>query len=490
MYLCAFFFKNTNIMITFWISLAVLVLGYVVYGAFTEKVFGIDTNRETPATRLSDGVDYVPMKPWKLFLIQFLNIAGVGPICGAIMGAQFGTASYLWIVLGCIIGGAVHDYMSGMISLREDGASLPEIHGKYLGNGVKQFMRGFMVFLMILVGVVFVNTPAQLLQSQFAPNMSVYVWVVVILIYYMLATLLPIDKVIGKIYPIFGFLLIGMAVAIVAAFVIYRPEIPEIWEGMQNLNPKAADNPIFPMMFISIACGAVSGFHATQSTLVARCMVNESQGRRIFYGAMIVEGIVALIWAAAASYFYHDNPALLSESGPAMVGIIANRWFPKAIAVVTILGVISAAITSGDTALRSCRLIVADFMNIEQKSLSKRLWVAVPIFAVTAVFLVLSLAAPKGFAVVWQYFSWANQFLSAITLWAVTVYIARNKTGMYHLISLIPALFMTMATTSFLLVSKTSLGSFMPRTAGYVIAAVFTAVTLAIFLRKEIVKKA
>ncbi|MDY6327391.1 MAG: carbon starvation CstA family protein, partial [Bacteroidales bacterium] len=334
------------------------------------------------------------------------------------------------------------------------------------------------------------NTPAQLLQSQFAPNMSVYVWVVVILIYYMLATLLPIDKVIGKIYPIFGFLLIGMAVAIVAAFVIYRPAIPEIWEGMQNLNPKAADNPIFPMMFISIACGAVSGFHATQSTLVARCMVNESQGRRIFYGAMIVEGIVALIWAAAASYFYHDNPALLSESGPAMVGIIANRWFPKAIAVVTILGVISAAITSGDTALRSCRLIVADFMNIEQKSLSKRLWVAVPIFAVTAVFLVLSLAAPKGFAVVWQYFSWANQFLSAITLWAVTVYIARNKTGMYYLISLIPALFMTMATTSFLLVSKTSLGSFMPRTAGYVIAAVFTAVTLAIFLRKEIVKKA
>ena len=490
MYLCAFFFKNTNIMITFWISLAVLVLGYVVYGAFTEKVFGIDTNRETPATRLSDGVDYVPMKPWKLFLIQFLNIAGVGPICGAIMGAQFGTASYLWIVLGCIFGGAVHDYMSGMISLREDGASLPEIHGKYLGNGVKQFMRGFMVFLMILVGVVFVNTPAQLLQSQFAPNMSVYVWVVVILIYYMLATLLPIDKVIGKIYPIFGFLLIGMAVAIVAAFVIYRPAIPEIWEGMQNLNPKAADNPIFPMMLISIACGAVSGFHATQSTLVARCMVNESQGRRIFYGAMIVEGIVALIWAAAASYFYHDNPALLSESGPAMVGIIANRWFPKAIAVVTILGVISAAITSGDTALRSCRLIMADFMNIEQKSLSKRLWVAVPIFAVTAVFLVLSLAAPKGFAVVWQYFSWANQFLSAITLWAVTVYIARNKTGMYYLISLIPALFMTMATTSFLLVSKTSLGSFMPRTAGYVIAAVFTAVTLAIFLRKEIVKKA
>ena len=306
-------------MITFFVSLALLILGYLFYGKFVERVFGIDENRTTPAVTMNDGVDYVPMKPWKLFLIQFLNIAGVGPICGAIMGAQFGSASYLWIVLGCIFGGAVHDYMSGMISLRENGASLPEIHGKYLGNGIKQFMRGFMVLLMILVGVVFVNTPAQLLHTQFTPNMSVYVWVVVILVYYLIATLLPIDKVIGKIYPVFGFLLIGMALAIVTAFVVYRPAIPEIWEGMQNLNPDAASNPIFPMMFISIACGAVSGFHATQSTLVARCMTNERQGRHIFYGAMIVEGIVALIWAAAASYFYHDNPALLSESGPAMV---------------------------------------------------------------------------------------------------------------------------------------------------------------------------
>jgi len=472
-------------MITFCISLALLVLGYLFYGRFVDRVFGVDEKRPTPAQTMADGVDYVPMKPWKLFLIQFLNIAGVGPICGAIMGAQFGTAAYLWIVFGCIFGGAVHDYLSGMISLRDNGCSLPETHGKYLGNGVKQFMRGFMVLLMVLVGVVFVNTPAQLLQSQFTPNMSVYVWVVIILAYYLIATLLPIDKVIGRIYPIFGFLLMGMAVAILVAFAIYQPEIPEIWSGLQNRHPQAAANPIFPMMFISIACGAVSGFHATQSTLVARCMTNEKQGRHIFYGAMIVEGIVALIWAAAAAYFYHSDAALQAKSGPAMVGHIANTWFPAAIAVITILGVISAAVTSGDTALRSARLIVADFMHLEQKSISKRLWIAIPLFAVTGGLLVFSLAAPSGFQVIWQYFSWANQLLAAFTLWAVTVYLRRNKTLPYYWMALIPALFMTMVTVSFVFVSPTFLGAFLPRTLGYCLAAVITAGCLAWFFHKE-----
>jgi len=414
-----------------------------------------------------------------------LNIAGVGPICGAIMGAQFGTAAYLWIVLGCIFGGAVHDYFSGMISLRENGCSLPETHGKYLGNGVKQFMRGFMVLLMVLVGVVFVNTPAQLLQTQFTPNMSVYVWVVIILAYYLIATLLPIDKVIGRIYPVFGFLLMGMAVAILVAFIIYRPEIPELWSGLQNRHPQAAANPIFPMMFISIACGAVSGFHATQSTLVARCMTNERQGRHIFYGAMIVEGIVALIWAAAAAYFYHSYAALQTKSGPAMVSHIANTWFPTAVAVVTILGVISAAVTSGDTALRSARLIIADFMHLEQKSISKRLWIAIPLFAVTGGILVFSLAAPGGFQVIWQYFSWANQLLAAFTLWAVTVYLRREKTQSYYWMSLIPAIFMTMVTVSFIFVSGTCLGAFVPRTLGYALAAVITAGVAGLFFVKE-----
>lgn len=471
-------------MITFCISLILLILGYLFYGRLVERVFGIDETRKTPAETMTDGVDYVPMKPWKLFLIQFLNIAGVGPICGAIMGAQFGTASYLWIVLGCIFGGAVHDYFSGMISLRDNGCSLPETHGKYLGNGVKQFMRGFMVLLMVLVGVVFVNTPAQLLQSQFTPNMSVYIWVAIILAYYLIATLLPIDKVIGRIYPVFGFLLMGMAVAIVVAFAIYRPEIPEIWSGLQNRHPMADTNPLFPMMFISIACGAVSGFHATQSTLVARCMTNERQGRHIFYGAMIVEGIVALIWAAAAAYFYHSDAALQTKSGPAMVGHIANTWFPAVIAVITILGVISAAVTSGDTALRSARLIVADFMHLEQKSISKRLWIAIPLFVVTGGFLIFSLAAPTGFQVIWQYFSWANQLLAAFTLWAITVYLRRNKKAPYYWISLIPALFMTMVTVSFVFVSNSCLGLIVPRTLGYVLAAVITFGTLCLFYRK------
>ena len=257
-------------MITFFIALGVLILGYLIYGKFVEKVFGIDPQRPTPATTMADGVDYVPMKPWKIFLIQFLNIAGVGPICGAIMGAQFGSASFLWIVFGSIFAGAVHDFMAGMISLREKGCSLPEIHGNYLGNGTKQFMRGFTVLLMILVGAVFVKTPATLLNSNFTTNWGIYIWVVVILAYYLIATLLPIDKLIGKIYPVFGLLLLGMAVAIFVAFFIYKPAIPEIWDGLKNEHPQAATNPIFPMMFISIACGAISGFHATQSPLMAR----------------------------------------------------------------------------------------------------------------------------------------------------------------------------------------------------------------------------
>ena len=436
---------------------------------------------------MADGVDYVPMKPWKLFLIQFLNIAGVGPICGAIMGAQFGTASYLWIVFGCIFGGAVHDYMSGMISLRDNGCSLPETHGKYLGNGVKQFMRGFMVLLMILVGVVFVNTPAQLLQSQFTPNMSVYVWVVIILLYYLIATLLPIDKVIGRIYPIFGFLLMGMAVAIVVAFAIYHPEIPEIWSGLQNRHPQAAANPIFPMMFISIACGAISGFHATQSPLMARCMVNEKQGRPIVYGAMITEGVVALIWAAAAAYFFGPDSVVdvTGKSGAAIVGIIANTWFTPAIAVITILGVISAAVTTGDTALRSARLIIAEFMHYDQKPIKNRLIVAVPMFVVTAAILVYSISDAKGFQLIWRYFSWANQVLATVTLWAISVYLAKNKGKLWYLITLIPALFMTMVTGCFLFVAKAAdggLGSFLPRPVGYGIGVAITLLGLVLFL--------
>ena len=465
-------------MFTFIISVILLILGYWLYSKLIERVIGVDPSRTTPAVEHPDGVDFVPMKPWRIFLIQFLNIAGVGPIIGAIMGAQFGTASFLWIVFGCIFAGAVHDFISGFISIRMDGASLPEIHGKYLGNGMKQFMRGFTVLLMILVGAVFVNTPAVLLNQNFTPDWNIYIWVGIIFAYYLLATLLPIDKVIGKIYPIFGILLLAMAVAIVVAFVVYRVPVPEVWDGLENRHPKAASNPIFPMMFISIACGAISGFHATQSPLMARCMVNERQARPIFYGAMIAEGIVALIWAAAAAYFFHDHPEIcLGKSGAAMVGVIANQWFTPAIAFITILGVVSAAVTSGDTALRSARLIIADFMHVDQKPILKRLYVALPVFILAAALLVFSLVNPAGFDYIWRYFSWANQVLAMVTLWAVTVFLAKlHPAKLWYLISLIPALFMSMVTISFLLVAqKEGLGSILPHPAGYAIAAVITA---------------
>lgn len=474
-------------MITFFVAVAVLIVGYFLYGKFVEKVFGVDETRETPAITMADGVDYVPMKPWRIYLIQFLNIAGVGPICGAIMGAQFGTASFLWIVLGSIFAGAVHDFLSGMISLRNKGCSLPEIHGDFLDNGVKQFMRGFMVLLMILVGAVFVNTPASLLNAHFTPGWNIYIWVFIIMAYYLIATLLPIDKLIGKIYPIFGFLLLGMAVAIVVAFIMYKPAIPELWNGLQNMHPDAAHNPIFPMMFISIACGAISGFHAAQSPLMARCMTNEKQGRPIFYGAMITEGIVALIWAAAAAYFFGPESPVdtMGKGGPAMVGIIANTWFTPAIAIITILGVISAAVTSGDTALRSCRLIVAEALNIDQKPMRNRFRIAIPIFVLTLAILVFSLSSPKGFDVIWRYFSWCNQLLSSFTLWAITVYLLENKKGMWYLISLVPTLFMTMVTSSFVLVAeKEGFGSILPRPVGYGIAAAFTLATLVTFIMK------
>ena len=477
-------------MITFFIAIAVLIVGYFLYGKLAERIFGIDKNRVTPAVSMADGVDYIPMKPWRIFMIQFLNIAGVGPICGAIMGARFGTASFLWIVFGSIFAGAVHDFFAGMISLRNKGCSLPEIHGDYLGKGVKQFMRGFMVILMILVGVVFVNTPATLLNTHFTPNWNIYIWVGIILFYYLIATLLPIDKVIGRIYPIFGILLLGMAVAIVVAFICYQPAIPELWDGLENRHPAAETNPIFPMMFISIACGAISGFHATQSPLMARCMVNEKQGRPIFYGAMITEGIVALIWAAAATVFYHD-PVLAQKTmvdghplgGNAMVGVIANEWFTPVIATICILGVISAAVTSGDTALRSARLIVADFMHVDQKPIPKRLMVALPVFLLSAALLVFSLANPKGFDYIWRYFSWANQVLAMVTLWAVTVFLAKLRKGGWYWITLVPALFMSMVTVSFLFVAyKEGLGSVLPRPWGYGISAAITLGMLAIFI--------
>lgn len=443
-------------MISFISALVLLVLGYVVYGAFVEKVFGANPKRITPAIKNPDGVDYVPMRWHKIFLIQFLNIAGLGPIFGAIMGVMYGPAAFLWIVLGTIFGGAVHDYLSGMISIRENGSSLPEQVGRQLGLGVKQFMRGFTVALMVLVGAVFISGPAGLLAS-FVPSISINFWAAIVFVYYLLATLLPIDKLIGRLYPIFGFALLFMAVGVLVALFVNAAPIPELYHGIENTHPDGL--PIFPMMFISIACGAISGFHATQSPLMARCVVNEKLGRRVFYGAMVAEGIVALIWAAAAASFFGGVDGLLqyvaslppqANKAAVVVDHISKNWLGTFGGALAMVGVIVAPITSGDTALRSARLIVADFLHLSQKSMRSRLYISIPLFAATFALLQMN------FDVLWRYFAWSNQTLAVFTLWSITLYLSRR--GKLFIVSLVPALFMTCVSVSYILFAPEGFG--------------------------------
>ena len=464
-------------MITFTIALLVLIGGYFVYGKFVGKVFGIDPSRKTPAFTKQDGVDYIPMPTWKVFMIQFLNIAGLGPIFGAIMGAKFGTASYLWIVLGSIFAGAVHDFLSGMISLRSGGESLPETIGRYLGVNFKQFMRGFTVLLMVLVGAVFVAGPAGLLAKLTPESLDLSFWATIVFIYYVLATLLPIDKIIGKIYPIFAVALIFMAVGILVMLFWNHPQLPEITDGLTNTHPDGL--PIFPMMFISIACGAISGFHATQSPMMARCITNEKYGRPVFYGAMITEGIVALIWAAAATYFFHteSGTALFAadsgnDNAAIVVDSITKEWLGTIGGLLAVLGVIAAPITSGDTAFRSARLIVADFLHMDQKPILKRLLISVPLFVVG--FIILHV----NFSVLWRYFAWCNQTLAVFTLWALTVYLVRENKP--YIITLIPALFMTAVCTTYILMAPEGLA--LPEVWAYAIAAVVVLFVFGLFL--------
>lgn len=464
-------------MITFTIALLVLIGGYFVYGKFVEKVFGVDPSRKTPAFTKQDGVDYIPMPTWKVFMIQFLNIAGLGPIFGAIMGAKFGTASYLWIVLGSIFAGAVHDFLSGMISLRNGGESLPETIGRYLGVNFKQFMRGFTVLLMVLVGAVFVAGPAGLLAKLTPESLDLSFWATIVFIYYVLATLLPIDKIIGKIYPIFAVALIFMAVGILVMLFWNHPQLPEITDGLTNTHPDGL--PIFPMMFISIACGAISGFHATQSPMMARCITNEKYGRPVFYGAMITEGIVALIWAAAATYFFHteSGTALFAadsgnDNAAIVVDSITKEWLGTIGGLLAVLGVIAAPITSGDTAFRSARLIVADFLHIDQKPILKRLLISAPLFVVG--FIILHV----NFSVLWRYFAWCNQTLAVFTLWALTVYLVRENKP--YIITLIPALFMTAVCTTYILMAPEGLA--LPEVWAYAIAAVVVLFVFGLFL--------
>lgn len=436
-------------MITFIICFALLVVAYFTYGKFVEKIMQPDADRKTPAYTMTDGVDYVPMPAWRMFMIQFLNIAGLGPIFGAIMGAKFGTSAYIWIVIGCIFAGATHDYVAGMLSLKHGGESLPDLIGRYLGKKTMNVVRVFSIVLMILVGVVFMSGPAGLLENL--TSIDSFTWTVIIFVYYLMASMLPIDKLIGKVYPLFALALIFMAVGIMFQLVMHWPSIPEVWDGVGNTHPNAENVPIFPMLFISIACGAISGFHATQSPMMARCMTNEKQGRPIFYGAMIVEGIVALIWAAAANYFFMQNGKDVSNAA-IIVNDITKHWLGAIGAVVAVLGVIFAPITSGDTAFRSARLIVADMLKMPQQKIKNRLIICLPLFVVAAGILWYSLADKQGFDIIWRYFAWSNQSLSVFTLWAMTVYLYNNKRK-YTLVALIPALLMTMVTVLYILIA-------------------------------------
>lgn len=449
-------------MVTFLIAVLALVAGYFVYGKIVERIFAPDVNRVTPAISMQDGIDFLPMLTWKIFMIQFLNIAGTGPIFGAIMGAKFGPSAYLWIIFGCVFAGAVHDYLSGMLSIRNNGAGLPELVGKYLGQTTKKVMLVFTVFLMLMVGAVFVYSPALILGNMTKDLManSVYVWCAIIFIYYLIATLLPIDKIIGKVYPFFAFAILFMAVALGINLLIKWPTLPELYEvGVDTSAFNGAD--IFPALFITIACGAISGFHATQSPLMARCMTNEKYGRPIFFGSMITEGIVALIWATISMYFFYGGGAAelgkeATLQAPQVVTAVSEGWLGVIGGVLAILGVVAAPITSGDTALRSARLIVAEFIHLEQKSISKRLYICVPMFAVTMGLLFFNISNPDGFNVIWNYFGWSNQTLSVFTLWAITVYLAMNKRCFW--ITFFPAAFMTTVSVTFLLVSKNCIG--------------------------------
>ena len=466
-------------MVSFTLSLLALLLGYFFYGRFVERVFAPD-NRPTPAIAKADGVDFMVLPSWKIFMIQFLNIAGTGPIFGAIMGAKFGPASYLWIVFGCIFAGAVHDYLSGMLSVRHEGAGLPELVGHYLGDTTKKVMLIFSVLLLIMVGAVFVYSPAIIIGDL--TNMDVMIWIIVIFAYYIIATMMPIDKIIGRIYPIFAFSLIFMAIAMLACLFVKSPNLPEFWDGLENRNPGAG--PIFPSLFITIACGAISGFHATQSPLMARCIKHEKQGRPIFYGAMITEGMVALVWASISAYFFYDGGALevgstLKASAPQVVTAVSNSWLGTFGGILALLGVVAAPITSGDTALRSARLIVAEFMHFDQKHIRKRLMICVPLFIVTSLVLWFNIADEDGFNVIWNYFGWANQALSVFTLWTLTVYLVLHKKP--YIITLIPALFMTTVCCTFLAVSPIAFG--LSTTVSYLIGSIVLLLSLGWFFR-------
>lgn len=457
-------------MITFFGAVIFLIVGYMVYGRIVERIFGVDNSIPTPATAYQDGVDYVPISWGRIFLIQFLNIAGLGPIFGAIAGAQWGPAAYLWIVLGTIFAGGVHDFFSGMMSVRNKGTSISEIVGKYLGKYAHMIMIVFSIILLVLVGVVFVRGPADLLHNL--TGVDTMLFVLIIFGYYILATMLPIDKLIGRIYPIFGIALLLMAFGLIGGILVEGYKMPEL--TLANLHPKGLH--IFPFLFITIACGAISGFHSTQSPLMARCIKEEKQGRRVFYGAMVAEGIVALIWAAVSMSFFGSSPSLAQAGSAAVVvnkvsvGLLGT--FGGALAI---LGVVACPITSGDTAFRSSRLIIADAINLPQKKILSRFLIAIPMFAIAIGISFMN------FGIIWRYFAWSNQTLAMIVLWTGSAYLV--KEGRSHWLTTVPATFMSAVTMAYILQAPEGFGisAAVSNPIG-VLFAVFLLVTFVIFV--------
>ena len=467
-------------MITFFICLAILIIGYFVYGRVVEGLFHPD-DKPTPAVLHPDGVDYVPMKEWKAFLIQLLNIAGLGPIFGALAGALWGPVVFLWIVLGTVFGGAVHDYVSGMLSIRNDGASLAELVGKYLGTTIKHIMRVFSVILLVMVGTVFTVGPAGLL-ARLTPNMlNVTFWTVVVLIYYFLATLLPIDKIIGRIYPVFGICLVIMALGIGIMTVVRNGSHPMQELTFANLHPKGT--PIWPMMFVTVACGAISGFHATQSPMIARTLTSERQGRRVFYGAMVSEGIIALIWAAAGIAFYGGVNGLAGAGANAanLVYEMSFSLLGPVGGVLAMIGVIACPITSGDTALRSARLTIADWFKLDQVSMKNRLVLTFPLLAIAyAISLV-------DYSSVWRYFAWSNQTLAVFTLWAGSVFMAKKFGKAISFILVIPAMFMSAVCSTYILFAPE--GLHLSANVAYPIGLAFAIVCFIVFAVRILAKE-
>ena len=494
-------------MVTFFVCLVLLIVGFFTYSKLVEKIFRID-DRPTPAVAHPDGVDYVPMKTWRIFLVQLLNIAGLGPIYGALSGACWGPVVYLWIVFGTILGGGVHDFLSGMMSERNDGKSISEVVGLYMGKVITFIMRVFSVVLLVMVGVNFSVGPAGLLAKLTPDMLGTMFWLVVIMVYYLIATFLPIDKIIGKLYPVFGICLIIMAIGVIfGIFTNPAYTIPEIWDHFGSMHPSGT--PIWSFMFITVACGAISGFHSTQSPLMARCMKSEKQGHFVFYGAMVCEGVIALIWAAAGCSLYEVTgglntglaQALAMGQSKAIYDVCSKTMGGVGIAL-AMVGVVVCPITSGDTAFRSARLTLADWFKIDQDGYANRLKLCIPVLGVGAFLGIGNALGFINYTVIWRYFSWTNQTLAMIVLWAASMYLFKEKKNYW--ITAVPATFMSAVSCTYfvlapeclggLLNSKTAEGATIYNTAiAYPVGIIFAVAMLALFIhatKKHTEKKA